>query len=271
MELNELYNIADYKDINSMLFNGDCLEVMKDIPNKSIDMILCDIPYGTTACKWDTIIPFEPLWEQYKRIIKDYRAIVLTASQPFTTMLISSNFDWYRYNWVWEKTKAGNFIQVKNMPLKLHEDICVFSNGVVIHKGQSKRRMIYNPQGVNAVNKNWHRPRIYSSEFQFKRTSHKTDRIITEEHFPSSVLKFNSVHNPSHPTEKPVALLEYLIKTYSNEGELILDNCMGSGSTGVACINTNRKFIGIELDEKYYDISCKRITDAINEKKQSLL
>ena len=256
------------KDLNigdCQLMFGDCLERMKEIPNGSIDMILCDLPYNTTKLEWDNLIPFEPLWEQYKRIIKDYRAIVLTASQPFTTMLISSNFDWYRYNWVWEKTKAGNFIQVKNMPLKLHEDICVFSNGVVIHKGQSKRRMIYNPQGVNAVNKNWHRPRIYSSEFQFKRTSHKTDRIITEEHFPSSVLKFNSVHNPSHPTEKPVALLEYLIKTYTNEGMLVLDNCMGSGSTGVACVNTNRKFIGIEMDKKYFEIACSRIKESLSQ------
>jgi site-specific DNA-methyltransferase (adenine-specific) len=241
------------------IYNMDCLEGMKDIPDKSIDMILCDLPYGSTKCKWDIVIPFDKLWEQYKRIIKDYKAIVLTSSQPFTTTLINSNMEWFKYCWVWEKTKAGNFIQAKNMPLKLHEDICVFSNGVVIHKGQSKKRMIYNPQGVQEVNKEWHRPQVYDSEHNFKRPSHKTDRKITQEGFPSSVLKFGSVHNPPHPTQKPVELFEYLIKTYTNEGETVLDNCMGSGTTAIACINTNRNFIGFELSSEYCKIAEERI------------
>lgn len=166
------------------IYQMDCLEGMKLIPDKSIDMILCDLPYGTTKCKWDAIIPFDLLWEQYKRIIKDNRAIVLTASQPFTTTLINSNFEWFKYCWVWEKTKAGNFIQAKNMPLKLHEDVVVFSNGVVIHEGQSSKRMIYNPQGVKEVDKDWSRPQIYDSEHSFKRPSHKTNRKITQEGYP---------------------------------------------------------------------------------------
>ncbi len=238
---------------------GDCLEVMKELPDKSIDMVLCDLPYGTTMCKWDAVIPFEPLWGQYKRIIKDNGAIVLTATQPFTTKLINSNFDWFKYCLVWEKTKAGNFIQAKNMPLKLHEDICVFSNGVVIHKGQSKKRMTYNPQNVKQVDKIWQRPQTYDSEHQFKRPSHKTKRKITQEGYPGSVLKFNSVHNPPHPTQKPVALFEYLVKTYTNPGEVVLDNCAGSCTTAIACLNTDRDYICIEKEPKYCDIGRERV------------
>lgn len=240
-------------------YQMDCLEGMKLLPDKSIDMILCDLPYGTTKCKWDTIIPLDKLWEQYKRIIKDNGAIVLTASQPFTTVLINSNLEWFKYNWVWEKTKAGNFIQAKNMPLKLHEDVCVFSNGVVIHKGQSKRRMKYNPQGVIEVDKEWSRPQVYDSEHQFKRPSHKTKRKITQEGFPSSVLKFNSVHNPPHPTQKPVELFEYLIRTYTDENEIVLDNCLGSGTTAVACEISGRKWIGFETESKYIEVINKRL------------
>ena len=266
--INEILDREKRLDIS--IKQGDCLKLMKEIPEKSIDMILCDLPYGTSKCSWDSIIPLDKLWIEYKRIIKDYRAIVLTATQPFTTTLINSNLDWFKYCWVWEKTKAGNFIQAKNMPLKLHEDICVFSNGVVIHKGQSQKRMMYNPQGVHDVDKDWHRPQVYDSEHNFKRPSHKTDRKITQEGFPSSVLKFNSVHNPPHPTQKPVALLEYLIKTYTNENELVLDNCAGSFSTAIACINTGRRFIGYELDEKYFEIGKNRILDHLTKKEEML-
>lgn len=241
------------------IYQMDCLEGMKLIPDKSIDMILCDLPYGTSKCSWDSIIPLKDLWNEYKRIIKNYKAIVLTASQPFTTTLINSNLEWYKYNWVWEKTKAGNFIQAKNMPLKLHEDICVFSSGVVIHKGQSEKRMTYNPQGVQKVDKEWHRPQVYNSEHQFKRPSHKKDRKITQEGFPGSVLKFGSVHNPPHPTQKPVELFEYLIKTYTNENEIVLDNCMGSGTTAVAATLNNRKWIGFETEPKYIELANKRL------------
>lgn len=252
---------------HNSLYNMDCLEGMKFIPDKSIDMILCDLPYGTTRCAWDSIIPLDKLWLEYKRIIKNYRSIVLTASQPFTTTLISSNLEWYKYNWVWEKTKAGNFIQAKNMPLKLHEDICIFSNGVVIHKGQSQKRMTYNPQDVQEIQKEWHRPQIYDSEHQFKRPSHKTDRIIKQEGFPSSVLKYGSVHNPPHPTQKPVELFEYMIRTYTNENETVLDNCIGSGTTAIACINTNRNFIGFEMDETYYNLADKRIREHLESRR----
>ena len=251
IELNKVYNI-------------DCLEGMKLIEDKSIDMILCDLPYGTTQCKWDIVIPFKLLWEQYERIIKDKGSILLYGTQPFTTLLINSNLKMFKYCWVWEKTKAGNFIQAKNMPLKLHEDICVFSKGVVIHEGQSKKRMNYYPQGVIEVNKKWKRPQIYDSEHNFKRPSHKKERIIKHENFPGSVLKFNSVHNPPHPTQKPVDLCEYLIRTYTNENELILDNCIGSGTTAIACINTNRNYIGMDnganKDGMFWaDIANKRI------------
>jgi len=239
---------------------------MKKIDDKSIDMILCDLPYGTTKCKWDSVIPFELLWKQYERIIKDVGAIVLFGSQPFTSALINSNLKLFKYDYVWEKTKAGNFIQAKNMPLKLHEDVCVFSKGVVIHKGQSIRRMIYNPQGVIDVNKEYHRPKVYDSEHHFKRPSQKKDRIITQEGFPSTILKFNSVHNPPHPTQKPVALFEYLINTYTNENELVLDNCMGSGTTAIACINTERNYIGFENDNTYWEKANERIAEEINKR-----
>lgn len=242
------------------LYQGDCLEIMKQIPDKSVDMILCDLPYGTTVCKWDVVIPFDKLWEQYDRVIKDIGAICLFGTEPFSSQLRMSNLKCYKYDWIWKKTKAGNFIQAKNMPLKLHENISVFSKGVVIHKGQSKRRMNYYPQGVVEVNKKWERPQVYDTELSFARPSHKTQRIITQENFPNDILEFSSVpHSSFHPTQKPVELLEYLIKTYTNEGETVLDNCMGSGSTGVAAKNLNRDFIGIELDENYFEIAKSRI------------
>lgn len=247
------------------IYQGDCLEVMDDLIKKGIkvDAIITDIPYGTTACKWDTVIPFDEMWQHLNRIIKPNGAIVLFGSEPFSSALRMSNIKNYKYDWVWEKTKAGNFIQAKNMPLKLNELISIFSNGVVIHKGQSKRRMNYFPQGVKNVNKDWTRPKVYDSEHNFKRPSHKTKRKITQENYPSTVLKFNSVHNPPHPTQKPVALMEYLIKTYTNENETVLDFTMGSGSTGVAVKNTNRSFIGIELDENYFNIAKDRILGEI--------
>lgn len=194
---------------NIKLYHGDCLEVMKDIPDKSVDMILCDLPCGTTKCKWDTIIPFVPLWEQYNRIIKDNGAIVLFASQPFTSVLVNSNIRMFKYEWIWRKNKGGNPLNVKKIPMKQHESILVFY----------KKSPTYNPQSV----------------------------------------QFCKVERGLHPTQKPVALLEYLVKTYTNEGELILDNCMGSGSTGVACVNINRKFIGIELNEEYFNLAKGRI------------
>ncbi len=230
---------------------GDCLELMKDIPDGSVDMILADLPYGTTACKWDTVISFEPLWEQYNRIIKDNGAIVLTASQPFTTKLIGSNLDLFRYELVWEKTLASNFFMANKQPLKKHENICVFY----------KKQPVYNPQmekGKPYTDKR--RIKKRTSGVMGGEVTPKTDIVNKGERFPSSIQVFSNGNNHSvHPTQKPVALLEYLIKTYTNENETVLDNVMGSGSTGVACINTNRNFIGFELDETYLNIAKERL------------
>lgn len=231
------------------LILGDCLEKMKDIPDKSVDMILADLPYGTTACKWDTIIPFEPLWEQYKRIIKDNGAIVLTASQPFTSALVMSNVKMFKYEWIWEKPQPSNSLLANKQPLKYHENILVF--------GGNK----YNPEmwegkpnhGRNDSGKDM-KTEILGTEI--KRTATNKNGIK----YPKSIIKFTAPRtNKIHPTQKPVALFEYLIKTYTNEGDLVLDNVMGSGTTGVACKNLNRDFIGIELDPTYFEIAKQRI------------
>ena len=229
---------------------GDCLELMKEIPDKSIDMILCDLPYGTTACKWDVIIPFDKLWEQYNRIIKDNGAIVLFGSEPFSTNLRMSNFKNYRYDWIWKKPKGSGFLNAKKMPLKSHEIISVFYKKLPTYNPQfSKGEPYKNEQGYvgEYLNKNKNMKRVKTENTGFR--------------YPKSVIDF-SIQTGYHPTQKPVALLEYLIKTYTNENEVVLDNCMGSGSTGVACINTNRRFIGFELDEKYFEIARKRIEEA---------
>ena len=233
------------------LLEGDCLELMTEIQDKSIDMILCDLPYGTTACKWDTVIPFEPLWQQYKRIIKDNGAIVLTASQPFTTKVISSNIDSFKYNWVWIKPQGVDPFMSKKRPLNNIEDILVFCNG----------RVPYFPQMTSG------RPYIITRDkkSRIKETNNvvmkETTTVNDGDRLPLRTLNFKQ-QKGLHPTQKPVALFEYLIKTYTNEGDLVLDNCMGSGTTGVACANTGRKFIGIEQDATYFDLACERILTA---------
>lgn len=250
------------------IYNQDCLEGMKYIDDKSIDMILCDLPYGTTACKWDTIIPFDKLWIQYERIIKQDRAIVLTGSQPFTSELIHSNLKLFKYEWIWLKKRFNSgFAHAKNKPLKKHENIVVFSYGNTIHKSQSKNRMMYNPQGlVPTVRK---RKTYSTTDVSFgKRPSHR-DTIQEYTNYPQSIIEFDLseidlINNkPIHPTQKPVALFEYLIKTYTNEGEVVLDNCIGSGTTAIACINTKRNYIGFELDEHYYEVAKERIDKII--------
>ena len=250
------------------LILGDCLVKMKDIPDKSIDMILCDLPYGTTACKWDTIIPFEPLWEQYKRIIKDNGAIVLTASQPFTTKLINSNIELFKYEWIWEKSRTVGFLNAKNAPLKKHENVLVFSKGKTANC--NKNNMIYNPQGLIEINKVNISVKQSDDTVVGNRPSRNKDYIAKYTGYPTSIIKFNNENKQIHPTQKPVKLLEYLIKTYTNEDEIVLDNCMGSGSTGVACVNTNRKFIGIELDKNYFQIAIKRINEAFKISRNNL-
>jgi len=246
------------------LLHGDCLERMKEIPDKSIDMILCDLPYGTTVCKWDTIIPFDKLWEQYERIIKDNGVIVLNSTQPFTSKLINSNIDNFKYCWYWKKKNAPNYPHAKNMPLKIIEEICVFSKNKIGHISQLKdKRMRYNPQGL--INCNYCRKgnRGKANEDLYIRPSHNKIQKIEYKNYPNSLLEFDYDYSSQiHPTQKPVALLEYLIKTYTIEGETVLDNCAGSGSTGVACINTNRNFIGIEKDDKYFEVAKKRIEEA---------
>ena len=238
-----------------LLKQGDCLELMKDIDDKSIDMILCDLPYGMTNCKWDSVIPFTPLWEQYKRVVKDNAAIVLFSIQPFTTKLIQSNLKHYRYNWYWKKNNAtgGQFAKVQ--PMRCIEDICVFY----------KHKPTYNPQGLIKLNE----PKIHKAKqsniYQF-RSNNSTQEYTN---YPKHLLEFknevSSNRNRLHPTQKPVKLLEYLIRTYTNENETVLDNCMGSGSTGVACVNTNRKFIGYEVDSDYFNIAQNRIETRLKE------
>lgn len=233
------------------LRQGDCLEVMKDIPDKSVDMILCDLPYGTTACKWDNVIPFEPLWQEYNRIIKDNGAIVLFGSEPFSSKLRLSNLKNYKYDWIWNKVKPSGHLNAKYMPLKQHEIISVFCKG----------KCNYYPIMITQeprISKNYiaNKSDLFGKEKQVKK--------IVDKKCPKTILTVSNAiqKNKLHPTEKPVALLEYLIKTYTNENEVVLDNCMGSGSTGVACINTNRSFIGIELDQKYFEIAKERIENA---------
>ena len=235
------------------LYKGDCLELMKNIPDKSIDMILCDLPYGTTECKWDNIIPFEDLWKEYKRIIKDNGAILLFSQQPFTSFLTCSNINMFRYEYIWEKSSSTGFLNAKKMPLKKHENILVFY----------KKLPTYNPQftqGKPYTTKRTGTPSIYRQDLV------RTDTINNGFRYPTDILLFKNPNNKNvHPTQKPVPLLEYLIKTYTNEGDLVLDNCMGSGSTGVACVNLNRKFIGIEMDEKYFNIAKDRINKAMKD------
>jgi site-specific DNA-methyltransferase (adenine-specific) len=234
------------------IYQGDCLEVMKSIDDKSIDMILCDLPYGTTACKWDNIIPFEPLWTNYKRIIKDNGAIVLTASQPFTSKLVLSNLKIFRHSWIWEKTRPANFMNAKYQPMKYHEDILVFGlNSINFYPIKTKGEKNHASQPRNG------KSNIYAIE------NNNAGIDINDIKNPSSIIKIKSTDSTQnlHPTQKPVALFEYLIKTYTNEGELVLDNCIGSGTTAIACMQTNRNFIGIELEPKYVDIANKRIEE----------
>ena len=243
------------------IHQGDCLELMKEIEDKSVDMILCDLPYGITSCKWDAIIPFDKLWEQYNRIIKNDGAIVLTASQPFTSALIMSNPTMFKYNWVWEKHRGGNFVLANYQPLRVHEDICVFGNFPVVNTPSKIKN--YNPQMEKG--KPYSRGKINNVTWNGRKVKcgHTHDNK-TGLRYPRSIIKFNKKSNGSlHPTQKPVALFEYLIKTYTNEGDLVLDNCAGSGTTGVACRHLNRKFILIELEEKYVKIARKRLSQQV--------
>lgn len=237
MELNKIYN-------------EDCLIGMKRIPDKSVDMILCDLPYGTTQCKWDTVIPFEPLWEQYERIIKDNGAIVLTGSEPFSSMLRMSNLKLFKYDWIWDKVKGTGFLNAKRQPMRNHETVSVFY----------RKQCTYNPQKTqgHSLKKSFRAKHLQTDVYGEMKNDYlyeSTDR------YPRSIQVFSTdTQNSSlHPTQKPVALFEYLVKTYTNEGEIVLDNCIGSGTTAIACINTNRHYIGFESGKNYYDLAVKRI------------
>ena len=238
------------------IYNEDCLEGMKRIPDKSIDMILADLPYGTTNCKWDTIIPLEPLWEQYERIIKDNGAVVLTASQPFSSALVMSNPKLFRYEWVWDKKNPTNFAMAKKQPLKYHETILVFAKKQTEYYPIKWRGKPNHKQGLL---KNDQQSEVYG---KIKRTKDNLSGMK----YPRSIIEISkhSSQGGLHPTQKPVALFEYLVKTYTNEGDVVLDNCMGSGTTAIAAINTNRNFIGFEMDENYHKLANQRIEQHLN-------
>ena len=251
------------------LYKGDCLEVMKKIPSKSIDAIICDLPYGTTACKWDSVIPFEPLWEQYKRIIKDNGAIVLFAKQPFTSALIMSNVDWFREPLVWIKHKPTNFANAKYMHLNYTEDIIVFGSGKpIFNKQMQPRKSERVKQAQNGNSKNWRSKPKKENEVAFSTDYEPREWNVYDAKFKNPMnyietpsVVSNSKEKVNHSTQKPLKLLEYLVRTYTNENDTVLDNTMGSGTTGVACVNTNRNFIGIEQDEKYFNIAKNRINE----------
>ncbi|EMO43797.1 DNA-methyltransferase [Leptospira santarosai] len=245
------------------LFNDDCFNRLPQIPDKSINMILCDLPYGTTDCSWDTILPFKPLWEHYNRVIVENGAIILTASQPFTTALINSNPKHFRYELIWYKTKASGFLNANKMPNKSHENILIFY----------KRLPVYNPQKYQIdpkfQRKGKSAKKNYSNLFNVRGPKSETYQYLDlGQRHPDSVLCFPSESGKGiHPTQKPIALMNFLISSYSNAGDTILDNCMGSGTTGVACIQTDRNFIGIEKEEEYFELAKRRIEIAIKIRK----
>lgn len=232
------------------LLQGDCLELMKSIPDASVDMILCDLPYGTTQNKWDSVIPLDLLWAQYNRICKG--AIVLTAGQPFTSLLVMSNLKMFKYVMAWDKTQVTGFLNSKKQPLRRHEDVAVFYS----------KQPTYNPQFTQGSA--YSITRSHSTESYGEQSGNST--VSDGKRFPTSVINIPQVRvKDGHPTQKPVALMEYLIRTYTNEGMTVLDNCMGSGTTGVACVNTGRKFIGMEMDAGYFEIAKDRIEKAMEE------
>lgn len=265
------------------LLQGDCLVEMSKIADESVDLILCDLPYGTTdrqgieskgtnrLLKWDTVIPLDKLWEQYKRILKPLGTVVLTADQPFTSQLILSNLEWFKYEWIWKKKKTTGFLLANYRPMKETEDVLVFSPGGAAAASRNGANMTYNPQGLieKRVKKKNNAKRLgnflHNPEHMGKNNKllHETEYEQKYTNYPSEIIEFGLDRDSVHPTQKPVALMEYLIRTYSNEGEVVLDNCMGSGTTGVAAVQTNRKFIGIEMDQQYYEIAKKRIENAV--------
>lgn len=263
--------LDDYYSENISLLHGDCLERMKEIPDDSVDLILCDLPYGTTKCKWDTVIDIKELWEQYKRIIKKPSGVILLfGQQPFTSLLVSSNYDWFKYNIIWKKNKTTQFLLANYRPMKCTEDICVFSMGGAAAASKKKGNMTYNPQGLKPVDikKKNSKERIGKMLNQSHHLGPNNKLISNSEYtqkftnYPTELIEFDIEYDTIHETQKPVKLIEYLILTYSNEGGFVLDNTMGSGTTGIGCINTKRKFLGIELNDLYFKLATHRITTA---------
>jgi site-specific DNA-methyltransferase (adenine-specific) len=266
------------------LYLGDCLVEMNKIAEDSIDLILCDLPYGTTdrtgvdkkgsnrILGWDTVISLDKLWQQYRRVLKPTGAVVLTADQPFTSQLVLSNLEWFKYEWIWKKKRTTGFLHANARPMKETEDILVFSPlGASGCSKKANKNMTYNPQGLiekNVKKKNnakrlgkfLHQPEHMGAG---NKLLHETEYEQKYTNYPAEIIEFGLDKNVVHPTQKPVELMEYLIRTYSNEGEVVLDNCMGSGTTGVAAVNCNRRFIGIEQDEEYYKISEQRINSIV--------
>lgn len=261
------------------LLQGDCLVEMDKIADESVDLICTDLPYGTTDRRgvegkgsnrllgWDNVIPLDKLWEQYKRILKPLGTVVLTADQPFTSMLVLSNLEWFKYEWIWKKKRTTGFLLANYRPMKETEDVLVFSPGGAAAASKNTGNMTYNPQGLIEKNvKKKNNPKrlgkfLHNPDFMGKNNKllHESEYEQKWTNYPSEVIEFGLDKNVIHPTQKPVDLMEYLVRTYSNEGETVLDNCMGSGTTGVACVNANRNFIGIEMDENYYNLASERI------------
>lgn len=261
------------------LYQGDCLMEMDKIADDSVDLIITDLPYGSTKCKWDTIIDMDALWKQYTRILKKPHGVVaLFGQQPFTSRLISSNYKWFKYNIIWKKNKTTQYLLANYRPMKCTEDVAIFSPGGAAAASKKKGNMTYNPQGLVPVN------------IKKKNSEKRIGKMLNQSHhlgpnnkltgnseysqkftnYPTEFIEFNIESDTIHETQKPVKLLEYLIKTYSHEGGVVLDSTMGSGTAGVACVNTNRKFIGIELEQKYFDLAKKRIEDAVVSRRESL-
>ena len=266
---------------NVSLYQGDCLVEMNNITENSVDLVLCDLPYGTTDRKgikdkgdnrlltWDTVIPLDKLWDQYRRILKPNGAVVLTADQPFTSQLIISNIDWFKYEWIWRKKKTTGFLLANYRPMKQTEDVVVFSPAGAAAASRHGGNMTYNPQGLiekrvkkknsaKRLGKFLHNPEHMGAG---NKLLHDTDYEQKYTNYPSEIIEFGLDKDSVHPTQKPVALMEYLIRTYTNEDDIVLDNCMGSGTTGVACVNTNRQFIGIEMNDNYFKIAEERINN----------
>lgn len=237
-------------DYVNKIFNQDCLEGMNIVEDGVVDLILCDLPYGTTQCSWDSIIPLEQLWEQYNRVLKENGAVVLTSAQPFTSILIGSNLKDFKYCWVWEKSKATGYLNSKKQPLRAHEDICIFY----------RKPPVYNPQMIQGEPYNKGKA-LRNTDVYGKQVATLVENK-TGKRYPRTVVYFKTAESEGkviHPTQKPIALFEYLIKTYTNPGALVLDNCIGSGTTAIACILTNRNYIGFEFDKIYYEKALERI------------